>query len=255
MMIFLFIFIYFLKVEEKPVFTRIALMELNVITLNLLFYIKFLIKNLVHFLDQIVNVLFSVTKVTTLDKVVGNLVPASSWATQLNRVQVVVNGLKVVTDGINFVHQIFDAVDAHRAHALFNDGVVGDLDSLAVDLDGTSLVDHVFDGALGWVAPSDEWIADSQHLDASFVQPDENGVTDLSQPQKLKGLLWFWRELVDTSDPDDQSEFWLVWNVKVTGFLGGCGVVDQGFGFGFVLGGVCSRFADDFSLFGERGFL
>jgi len=213
------------------------------------------IEYLVHLLDQIVDVLLSVAKVTALDKVVGDLPPATSWAGKLDRVQVVVSGLEVLADGVDLVHQVLDAVDAEVAHALLNAIVVGDLDSLTVDLDGASLVDHVLDGLLGWVAPGDEWIADSKHLDAGLVESDEDGVSDLSKSEELKGLLWLWRELVDTSDTDDQSELWLVWHVKVTVGLGDSGVVNESLSLGFVLSGVSSSFADDFSLLLEAGLL
>lgn len=195
--------------------------------------------------------MFSVTEVTALNKVVGDLPPATSWARELDWVQVVVDGLEVFTNGVDFVDQVFDAVDSVSAHGFLDDGVVGDLDSLTVDLDGASFVDHVFDGGLGWVAPGDEWITDSQHLDGSFVQSDETSVTDLSESEKLKGLLWFWRKLVDTSNSDDQSEFLFSLNKVVTGGLGGFGVVDESFGFGGVFGSVSSGFGDDFSLFDE----
>ena len=102
--------------------------------------------------------MFSVTEVTALNKVVGDLPPATSWARELDWVQVVVDGLEVFTNGVDFVDQVFDAVDSVSAHGFLDDGVVGDLDSLTVDLDGASFVDHVFDGGLGWVAPGDEWI-------------------------------------------------------------------------------------------------
>jgi len=186
--------------------------------------------------------------------VVGDLVPAAPRATKLDRVQTVVNGLKVIANGVDFVDQVLDASNSLAAHAFFDNVVVGDLDSLAVDLDGASLVDHVFDGGLGWVAPGDEWVADSQHLDGSLVQPDKNSVSDLPEPQKLKGLLGFWRKLVDTSNSDNQSEFWLVRNVEVSTVLGGFSVSNQSFGFGGVLGGVLSGLVDDVSLFGEAGF-
>jgi len=181
---------------------------------------------LVHFLNQIVDVLFSVTEVTTLDKVVGNLPPATSWARQFNWEQVVVGGFEVVADGVDFVNQIFDAVDSEVAHGFLDDIIVGDLDSLTVDLDSASLVDHVFDGVLGWVAPGNEWIANSKHLNGSFVQSDEHGVTNLSESKELEGLLWFWGQLVDTSDSDDQSEFLFAWNVVVSVGFSGFGVVD-----------------------------
>merc|ERR1712035_301844 len=166
---------------------------------------------LVHFLDQIVDVLFSVTKVTALDEVVGDFSPASSWARKFDWEQVV--------------------------------------------LDSASLVDHVFDGFLGWVSPSDEWITNSQHLEGGGVQSNKDGVSDLSESKKLEGLLWFWGQLVDTSDSDDQSEFWFAWNVVVSVSFSGFGVVNQGFSFSGVFGGVGSGFGDDFSLFGQTGFL
>jgi len=90
--------------------------------------------------------------------VVGDLPPATSWARKLDWEQVVVDSLEVLTDGVDFVDQVFDALDAVGAHGLFNDSVVGDLDSLSVNFDGASFVDHVFDGGLGWVSPGDEWI-------------------------------------------------------------------------------------------------
>jgi len=211
-------------------------------------------KNLVHFLDQIVDILFSVTEVTSLDKVVGDFSPASSWAGKFDWVQVVVDSLEVFADGVDFVDQIFDAVDTIFAHGFFDDVVVGDLDPLSVNLDGTSFVDHVLDGFLGWVSPSDEWITNSQHLEGGGVQSDENGVSDLSESKKLEGLLWFWGQLVDTSDSNDQSEFFFAWNIVVSVSFGGFGVVNQSFGFSGVFGSVGSGFGDDFSLFGQTGF-
>jgi hypothetical protein len=198
--------------------------------------------------------LFSVTEVTTFNKVVGDLPPATSWARKLDWEQVVVDSLEVLTDGVDFVDQVFDAGDAVSAHGLFDDSVVGDLDSLSVNLDGASFVDHVLDGGLGWVSPGDEWITDSQHLDGSFVQSNEASVTDLSESEELKGLLWFWRQLVDTSNSDDQSEFLFTFNKVVTGGLGGFGVVDESFSLGGVFGGVGSGFGDDLSLF-DHGLL
>jgi len=212
-------------------------------------------KKLVHLLDQIVDVLLSVAKVTALDEVVGDLSPAASWAGKLDRVQVVVSGLEVLANGVDLVHQVLNAVDAEVAHGLLNNIVVGDLDSLTVDLDGASLVDHVLDGLLGWVAPRDEWITDSKHLDAGLVESDEDGVSDLSESEELEGLLWLWRELVDTSDSDDEGELWLVWHVEVAVLLGNSGVVNESLGLGFVLSGVSSGFGDDVLLLLEGGLL
>lgn len=92
-------------------------------------------------------------------------------------------------------------------------------------------------------------------MDAGLVESDEDGVSDLSESEELEGLLWLWRELVDTSDTDDESELWLVWNVVVTVGLGDFGVVDESLGLGLVLSGVSAGLGDDVSLLLEGGLL
>jgi len=187
--------------------------------------------------------------------VVGDLSPAASWARKLHWVKGVVGHLEVVTNGVDLVHEVLDAVHAQVSETLLDNGVIGNLHSLAVDLDGTSLVDHVLDGGLAWVAPGDEWIADSEHLDGGLVESDKNGVSDLSESEELEGLLRLWRELVDTSDSDDQSEFGLIWHEVVTVVSGGLGVVNKSLGLGGVLGGVLSGLGDDLSSLGKRVLL
>jgi len=109
--------------------------------------------------------------------VVGDLPPATSWARKFDWVQVVVDSLEVLTDGVDFVDQVFDALDTVLAHGFLDDVVVGDLDSLSVDLDGASFVDHVFDGVLGWVSPGDEWITAAT---GQKVHKNEDGKVDSS---------------------------------------------------------------------------
>jgi len=122
--------------------------------------------------------------------VVGDLPPATSWARKLDWEQVVVDSLEVLTDGVDFVDQVFDALDAVSAHALFNDSVVGDLDSLSVNFDGASFVDHVFDGGLGWVSPGDEWItAEGNRSESAWDWESERSIQARAAPRKNKKIL------------------------------------------------------------------
>merc|ERR1711887_90149 len=179
------------------------------------------VQNLVHFHGELVDVFLAVTKVTTLDEVVGDLSPATSWATKLDWVQAVVGLLEVIAYGVDLMDEVLDAVKSEVSQTLLNSAVVGDLDSLAVIFDSTSLVHQLLDSILGWVAPGDEWVGNAEHLNTGLVESDKNAVADLSESQKLEDLLGLWRELVDTTDSNDHSQLGLIGHVKVTGGLGG----------------------------------
>jgi len=92
-------------------------------------------------------------------------------------------------------------------------------------------------------------------LDAGLVESDEDGVSDLSESEELKGLLGLWRELVDTSDSNDESELWLVWHVEVSVRLGNSGVVNESLSLCFVLSSVSFGLGDNVSLLLEGGLL
>ena len=49
-----------------------------------------------------------------------------------------------------------------------------------------------------WVAISDEWLNNFDHVPCGLVKLDENTVVELSQSKELQNLLWLWCELVDT---------------------------------------------------------
>ena len=58
------------------------------------------------------------------------------------------------------------------SQTLLNSAVLGDLDSLAVIFDSTSLVHQLLDGILGWVAPGDEWVGTGkERLRSIEIQP------------------------------------------------------------------------------------
>lgn len=63
-------------------------------------------------MDKFVDVVFSVTRVTTFLEVVGLLFPATGWVVKLEWPQEVGDGLEVIATGDNFVDNIFDADDS-----------------------------------------------------------------------------------------------------------------------------------------------
>lgn len=94
--------------------------------------------------------------------------------------------------------EIFNAGNALLSEGSFNDAVVGQGDSGAVDLTVASLVDELLDGGLGWVAVSDVGLNSSDHVDGSLVKSDEDTVVELSQSEELENLFAGGVQLVDT---------------------------------------------------------
>jgi len=114
--------------------------------------------------------LLTVTKVTAFNKVVGDFVPTATRTRQFDRVKRVVSITEVVTDGVNFVDELLDAVDSEVSDGFFNFAVVLDLQSLSVDFDSTAFVYELLDGFYGRVSPSDEWISAKTSLVKSSLK-------------------------------------------------------------------------------------
>ena len=77
---------------------------------------------------------------------------SASGSSQFERPQEVVGFLEVVSAAIDFVDQILNAFDVVLAQVLLNHVVVGDGDSLLVDLTIAPLVNQLFDGLSGWIS-------------------------------------------------------------------------------------------------------
>jgi len=75
---------------------------------------------LVHLFSKSVDVLFSVAKVTSFDKVVGDFSPAASRSRKLDRVEPVIGLFEVGTDGVKLVNQVFDTVEAEVTETGFD---------------------------------------------------------------------------------------------------------------------------------------
>jgi hypothetical protein len=85
-------------------------------------------------LDQFIDLIFSVTKITTLNEVLElPLVEAAGWAVKLEGPEEVRGLLEVGSNGVNFVDQILHTDHAVLAEVLFNNLVVGERQALLVN--------------------------------------------------------------------------------------------------------------------------
>lgn len=155
--------------------------------------------NLVHLADESVDVLLTVTSVTTLDEVLDLAgVEATVGVGELEGPEEVVGLLEVGANGVDLVDQVFHADNAVLAEVLLNDLVVGKSNALLVDLSVATLVDELTDSLEVGVTVGDVGVDNSQHLLGGLGETDEDTVVDLEQTEELQDLTGLGSDLVDT---------------------------------------------------------
>lgn len=157
----------------------------------------------------------SVTKITTLNEV---LELAGSESTvgvgQLEWPQEVAGLLEVGSDCEDLVDQVLHADDAILAKVVLDQLVVGQGNSLFVDLSISSLVDELTDGLEVGITVGDVRVDDCQHLLCGLGQSDEDTIVDLKESEKLEDLSWLGCHLVDTLDSDDKDKLVLLLHIE-----------------------------------------
>jgi len=172
-----------------------------------------------HALQQSIDLVLTIAVVTAFHEMVRLLHPTATVRTvQLEWPQEIGRLLEVRANGENFVDQVFDANDILFAEILLNNGVVGDRQTLSLDLGISALVNQLTDSLQTRITPSDVRIGDTKHLDSSFVQLDKNTVVDLTQTKKLKDLARGRMNLVDATNSDDERKLGLIRDIVVAGF-------------------------------------
>ena len=155
--------------------------------------------NLVHLADESVDVLLTVTSVTTLDEMLDLAgVEATVGVGELEGPEEVVGLLEVGANGVDLVDQIFHADNAVLAEVLLNELVVGKGNALLVDLSVATLVDELTDSLEVGVTVGDEGVDNGQHLLGGLGETDEDTVVDLEQTEELQDLAGLGSDLVDT---------------------------------------------------------
>lgn len=125
-------------------------------------------------------------------------VEATSGVGELEGPEEVVDLLEVGTDGIDLVDQVLHADNAVLAEVLLDDLVVGEGDTLLVDLAVAALVDKLTDALEVGITEGNEGVDNVQHLLGSLGEADEGAAVDLEQTEELQDLTGLRANLVDT---------------------------------------------------------
>jgi len=183
--------------------------------------------NLVHLADEGVDSLLTVAKVTTLDEVLELAgTEATGRVAELEGPQEVGGLLEVGANGEDLVDEILSADDAVLAEAGLNDGVVGQGNTLLLDLSVSALVDELLDGLQVGVTVGDPGLDDLEHLSDGLGDLQEDTVVDLEKTEQLEDLAGLGGHLVDTLDTDDKDQLGLSGDVGRVVGLGGTAETD-----------------------------
>lgn len=176
---------------------------------------------LVHLSDESVDLLLTVTQVTALNEVLEfSGTEATVGVAKLEGPQEVGGLLEVGADSEDLVNEILHADDTVLAEALLNDGVVGQGNTLLVDLAVPALVDKLLDALEVGVTVGHPGLDDLDHLSGSLGNTDKDTVVDLEKTEELKDLAGLGGNLVDTLDADDEDQLLLGGDVEVALLLG-----------------------------------
>lgn len=155
--------------------------------------------NLIHLLDQSIDLLLPISQIATLDKVLE--LPRSESAggiAQLERPEKVARLFKVWPNGDDLVHQVLHADDTEFTQLLLDDLVIGESDALLVDLAVAALVDEVAYRFDARVAVGDVGFYYFEHFQCCFREFDKDAVVDLEETEELKDFAGFGGNFVDT---------------------------------------------------------
>lgn len=154
---------------------------------------------LVHLLDKSINVLLTVTDIATFNVVLelaGS--ETTSGVGELEGPQEVGGLLEVGADRVDLMNQILHANDAVLSEVFLNDLIVGEGNTLLVDLSISTFVDEFADTFQVRITVGNVGVDDSKHLLSGFGKTDEDAIVDLEEPKKLQNLARLGGNLVDT---------------------------------------------------------
>ena len=188
---------------------------------------------LIHLPDQIVDLVFTVAEITTLNVVLELPLPKATIRTaELKRPQEVAGLFEVRADGVNLMDQILHTHDAVLAQVLFHKLVIRQRNTLGIGtgislhLAVPALVDQLTHALEVGVAVGDEGLDDLEHLGRGLGQADEDARVDLQQAEQLQRLALLRVDLVDALDAHDVDELRLGLDVVVALLLGGAAEAD-----------------------------
>lgn len=176
-------------------------------------------QGLVHLPDELVDVVFTVSVVTTLHEMPEfGRSPATSRVGEFEWPKEVGGLFEVWSNSEDLVDQVFDRQDIILAQGRFDDLVARQRNSLLVNLAISALVDQLSDRLQVWLAVCDVRLDELEHLQGRPVGLNKDTVVDLEETEKLEDFAGLWGDLVDTLDSDHKVHLRLCGDIKVTSF-------------------------------------
>lgn len=106
-----------------------------------------------HTLEQFIDLVLTIAKITSVDVVIVLLAPAASWCVQFEGPEEVVHLLEDTSSCVKLVDHVLDALDVVSLSQFTLDGeVVGERNALAGVLDESALIQQLASRAERWIA-------------------------------------------------------------------------------------------------------
>lgn len=166
-------------------------------------------ESLVHAANQLVDLLLTVTSITTLVETDELSAEATSGAGELEGPHELVDLLEVGANSVQLVDNILNAKNVDGAECVLDDRVVCQRETLSADLSEAALVDELLNGLKVRVTIGNVRLNQVQHLKHRLGDLNKDGAVDLTQTEELQDLLNLRANLVDTADADNEGELGL----------------------------------------------
>mmetsp|Transcript_37114 Transcript_37114/g.96262 ORF Transcript_37114/g.96262 Transcript_37114/m.96262 type:complete len:286 (-) Transcript_37114:27-884(-) len=173
-------------------------------------------KNLVHLADEAVDLLLTVTSVTTLNEGLDLLGETTTRGRELEGPEEAVHLSEVGAAGVKLVNDVLNTHDTALAKVLLNNTVVSEGNAVTVDLSESSLVDKLTHRLKVGETKGYVGLDLVKHVEGSLVHLHEHTVVELAETKKLKNLPGLRGEIVDTADTDDKHHLCLGLDEEVT---------------------------------------
>merc|ERR1711915_64227 len=139
---------------------------------------------LVHSLDQLIDKVLPVSKVSSFYEVVALLAVSTTRTAELEGPQEVVHLPETFAYSEDLMDHILHTDDLVLAKGLLNNFIVIEGYALAVDFAKSTLVDQFSYRLQIWVSPCDVWFNQADHVECCLVEADKGGIVNLSQTKK-----------------------------------------------------------------------
>jgi len=171
---------------------------------------------LIHSLNKIVDLILTVSSVSSLLEVNSLLRETSTRGGELEGPQEFVHIFEVGTNSEDFMDDIFNANDAKLFQILLYEFVIGESDPLASNFNEAPLVDELPNSLKIRVSPSDVGIHELQHLKDGTIDANEDTVMNLSQTEQTQYLPRTRINPIDTTNSDNKGELRFRFTEKVS---------------------------------------